>query len=262
MKDLTKRIIQLILLMGILYACKGPEKLFVTSHHILIDSIQKLESKARKGTIIEKFVKLRVQVYTNKGERLIDPNKEFDAKGGGGSLVDAKDNQPAFTVKSDGFVELPMVGNVYLEGKTLFEADSLLNIEYEKYYNGVFILSEIVSSRVIVLGPEGGKVIPLHHEKMNLIEVLALYGGVTAKAKGSNIRRIRGDLSNPQVEIIDLTTIEGMKKANLNVWPNEIIYIEMADKSLMESLKESLPLLQVAASLVTIFLLIFSLANR
>jgi polysaccharide export outer membrane protein len=91
---------------------------------------------------------------------------------------------------------------------------------------------------------------------MNLIEVIALSGGVQNNERASNIRLIRGDLNNPEVHIIDLSTIEGMTKANLHVQPNDIIYIEPVRRVLTESLQEVTPFIGLISSVITIVVLI------
>jgi len=56
--------------------------------------------------------------------------------------------------------------------------------------------------------------------------VIASAGGLPAQAKAYRIRVLRGDLNNPTVFDIDLSTVEGMKKANLTMMGNDVIYIE------------------------------------
>jgi polysaccharide export outer membrane protein len=112
---------------------------------------------------------------------------------------------------------------------------------------------------VIVFSSNQGQVIPLTNENMNLIEVIALSGGVQNNERASNIRLIRGDLKNPEVYIINLSTIDGMTKANLQVQPNDIIYIEPVRRVLTESLQEINPFLGLVSTLITLFVLITSL---
>jgi hypothetical protein len=119
----------------------------------------------------------------------------------------------------------------------------------------------VTNNRVIILGSPGGVVIPLANDNMNLLEVLALAGGVDGNGGGggglyryggktSNIRIIRGDLKNPQVEQIDLSTIAGMRKANLQMEPNDIIYIEPVRRHFLEGLTDAGPVIGVIGSVL------------
>lgn len=175
--------------------------------------------------VIQAHDQLGITVYTNKGEQLIDPNNAFE--------VEPEVSQdPLYTVASDGRVNLPILGNVELGGLSLSEANVKLVELYEVYYKSPFVMTRYANKRVIVLGASLQKVVPLLFDGMNLLEVLALAGGVNETGNGSNIRLIRGDLTNPQVAVIDLSTIEGMKKANLSVLPNDIVYIEPVKRPL------------------------------
>jgi polysaccharide export outer membrane protein len=218
---------------------------------------------------------LNVRVYTNKGERLIDPNGELQfgspsggttapaatrptgtgARSGGTSATTTND----YLVQADGKVRLPIINEVYVRGLTLFEADSILKVRYDKYYVETFVRTAITNNRVIVLGASGGQVIALSNDNMNLLEVLALAGGVDATSSGNNaryggrvdnIRIIRGDLKNPQVQFIDLSTLEGMRRGNLQVEPNDIIYIQPIRRPFIEGLSDAAPAIGVATSLI------------
>lgn len=225
---------------------------------------------------------IEVRVYTNKGERILDPNGElkFGTSGAGpsggvnqavGAMGLSIGGQPLnspneFLVQADGRVKLPMVDMVLLGGLTLYQADSVLQIQYSKYYKDVFVAARVTNNRVFVLGSVGGRIVPLANENMNMIEVLAAVGGLsgnvgTAAQGGSigratNIRLIRGDLKNPQIQIIDLSTIEGMRRANLQMEPNDIIYIEPVRQPFLEAFRDYGPIFTTALSLVTTTILI------
>jgi polysaccharide export outer membrane protein len=105
---------------------------------------------------------------------------------------------------------------------------------------------------------------------MNLLEVLALAGGVDGGGGGagavyryggktSNIRIIRGDLKNPQIEQIDLSTIAGMRRANLQMEPNDIIYIEPVRRRLLDGLADAGPVFSAAATLLSTISIVFAI---
>jgi polysaccharide biosynthesis/export protein len=234
-----------------------PNRMFNTKHNIIVDSLQKQANNAEKNYTIQKSDYLMLQVYTNAGEILIDPNNALLKKDMGG-----KASEPIrYLVRSNGYVNLPMIGDVYLNGYTVHQADSVLSIEYEKFYKEVFVKTKLVNKKVIVLGPPsggtnyGGRVILLEDENVNLIEIIALFGGISDQGKAYNIRLIRGDLRNPQVTIIDLSTIEGMKAASLNVQPNDIIYIEPVRPIISVSFREISPLISLVATVATLIIL-------
>lgn len=246
----------LFLLIFWLASCKTYRQniLFTTEGEHLAEAAQLMAKEVERSYIIEPFDYIQLEVYTNKGERIIDPNYEL--------IKENFSNQrqmrptPHYLVEADSTVKLPVVGKVQLGGLTLLQADSLLELAYSEYYKDPYVITQYSNKRVIVLGAVGGHVIPLANEDMSVIEVLALAGGLGSDAKGHNIRLIRGDLKDPVVQVIDLSTIEGMRKASLQVQSGDIIYIEPIKKIVSESVRDVAPVLSVITSLVTLLVLI------
>jgi protein involved in polysaccharide export with SLBB domain len=233
---------------------------------------------------------LDVRVYTNKGERIIDPNGELQfgspagptpsltprgsSSTGGRATVSRTGGTSSgleLLVQADGTVDMPIVGRVQLSKLSLRQADSTLQVLYSTYYRDPFIQTRVTNNRVIILGSPGGLVIPLTNDNMNLLEILALAGGVDGNGGGggsgvyryggktSNIRIIRGDLKNPQIEQIDLSTISGMRRANLQMEPNDIIYIEPVRRRFLESLSETAPVVNIITTLLGTITTAFSI---
>ena len=233
---------------------------------IIADTLLKKIAETKSNYIIQPSDLIEVRVYTNNGERLIDPNGEF-INGGAGSgnssqLQNQQYNIIQYNVMANGTVKLPMVGIVEVKGLTTYKMDSLLQVRYSQFYQDVFVTTKCANRRVIVLGTTGGignlsgQVVHLPSEKMHLIEVLAMVGGLDQNAKSFNIRLIRGDLSNPNVEVIDLSTIEGMKKSNLNVQPNDIIYIERYRRGASQLVQQLAPYVSLLTLFTTMLLIL------
>jgi len=252
---------------------KGPDGVVDTA------KLRRAVNRTARNYRIQPNDYLSVHVYTNKGERLIDPNGElqFGTPGTPGAAAtpaatrttgrgagQTNTSSTDYLVQADGRVRLPIINEVSVQGLTLLEADSVLKVRYDKYYIESFVRTGVSNNRVIVLGASGGQVIPLTNDNMNLIEVLALSGGVDATTGNSNnaryggrvdkIRVIRGDLKNPQVQFVDLSTLEGMRRGNLQVEPNDIIYVEPIRRPFLEFLTDAAPAISVFGTITgTIF---------
>ena len=156
-------------------------------------------------------------------------------------------------------------------GLSLVQADSILRKSYNEFYKDPFVTTRVSNNRVVVLGSPGGQVVPLNNDNMNLLEVLALVGGPDGGNGGllyryggrvNNIRIIRGDLKNPQIQQIDLTTLNGMRQANLQVEPNDVIYIEPVRRPLLETLFDAGPVFGAATLLLSTTAILFTLLRR
>ena len=205
---------------------------------------------AEKNYTIQPNDLLEVKVFTNNGERIIDPNHELQI------TQNNQDQQyrekPEFLVLDSGEVKLPMIGYVHVAGLTLDDAEKLLEEKYSNYYKGSFVRLKYLNKRVIVLGAMGGKVVPLENESTTVLEVLAMAGGIDENGKSRNIRLIRGDLHHPEVFIIDLSTIQGMTHSMLDVRPGDIIYVEPVARIFNESVKGLATVLAIASNIIVL----------
>ncbi len=201
---------------------------------------------------------INVKLYSNGGEIILDPNNWLSSSISTSGQAQRLE-KPKYLIETNGNVRLPLIGGIHLADLTIKQADSTLSKAYSEFYVKPFVLITLSNRRVTVIGPQGGKIIPLENENTNLIEVIALYGGMDKESKAHNIRLIRGDLNNPHVQLIDLTSIEGMKMAQLQVLPNDIVYIEQVRKPFFESARDWGAVLGIVTTAITLILLINSL---
>ncbi len=212
---------------------------------------------AERNYVLQPFDKITVEVFTNKGERIPDPNGEFffrmagDQPVGGmgtnqntnpnaggmggvgiGGLPGAGNTGVSFSVlrtfliNEDNNAYLPMIGATPLAGLKMYQADSLLSKRYSEFFEDSYVISNVINRRVTVLGALGNRVLLLPNDNMNLLEVIALIGNPDSRSRNDKIKLIRHVLDKPVMQIIDLSTWEGLQAASLRVEPNDVIYIE------------------------------------
>lgn len=214
--------------------------------------VQKEIQTAEKNYTIQKNDNLSLDVYTNEGERIIDPDLKLQE----GSAQNAIE-RPAINYQVDinGIVRFPMIGELKVEGLTIRQAEEILQKEFAKFYREPYVMLRYTNKRVFVLGAPGGKVIPLTHENMTLIEILALAEGVSTEAKANNIRILRGE----QVFVADLSTVQGYKAAAMVMEPADIIYIEPIRRPLSEGLRDYGPIVSIISSLTTLIVVFWGI---
>jgi polysaccharide biosynthesis/export protein len=256
MKVLRQVIVSLCVVVMVSSCIRREYRLFRTDVNVVNDSIQALLKEQSPVFIIRPNDILELNVYSSKGERIIDPDLEYLNSGSMNANSTMTKVQERYLVQKDGSVFLPMIGKIVLGGYYMNEADSLLSSQYNAYYKDSYVKLKIINKRILVFGPMGGKVINLENENVNLVEALALYGGVNIQMRTDNLRIIRGDASNPDVEIVDLSTITGMRKAQNKLLPGDIVYIEPIKKVFGETMQEILPLAYLLTSLITLLVLI------
>ena len=188
--------------------------------------------------------KILVKVYTNDGSGLINLGAGTSVLVGSGASLEIK-------VESDGFAKLPLFGRIYLAGLTIRQAEMLIEDKFSEFYNNPFVLLEVNNKRVVIFAGSNSSVVNLANDNTTLFEVLATTGGVPEDGKADRIKIIRGDLKNPLVYIIDLSTLSGMRNANLVMQANDIIYIETRKGYVRKVLAELSPYLAILTTVIT-----------
>ena len=218
---IINRIIILFILAGSFSSCSilKPSIMLKTGRNYSFskpDSLPRYEYKIAPNDI------LSFKMFSNDGFKLIDM-----ATIGGISNIQARSAGISYLVEHDGLVKLPILGRIKIDGLTIREAELMLEEKYVTFYNSPFVILKATNRRVIIFPGTGStaRVINLSNTNTTLMEALALAGGIsTGKAK--RIKLIRGDMRDPKVYLIDLSTIEGMKQANMVIQANDIIYVE------------------------------------
>ncbi len=198
---------------------------------------------------------LSFSVFTNDGFKLIDLTTNVTTFSAQGNQSFNNTSSTRFKVDVEGYVKLPIIDRVKVKDLTVREAEKMLEEKYAVYYNKPFVMLDVVNRRVMVFPGDGGDglVVTLENENTTLIEALALAGGISERGKAKKIKLIRGDSRNPQVHLIDLSTVEGMKQSNLLLQANDIIYVEPSKRVSNEVAQQLLPIVSLLTSLLLIY---------
>lgn len=202
------------------------------------DSLRKQEYRIAPNDILE------IRILTNNGEKMVD-----QVSG------DKVGSQLTYLVEYDGQIKLPILNRIPIAGKSISEAEKMLEEKFSVYFNNPFVQIKVTNSRVTIFpGGEGSEpmVVILDNTNTTLFEALAKIGGIK-DGKAHKIKLIRGDLRNPQVYLIDLSTVRGMTEADLVLQANDIIYVEPRAKVPQKLLEALAPFTSLLTSLLMIY---------
>lgn len=191
---------------------------------------------------------IALRVYANNGFQMVNITGGTGITEGGASLM--------VKVEFDGFVKLPIIGRIYVAGLTARQAEMLLEDRFVEYLNKPFVLLEVSNKRVTIFAGESSSVVPLENDNTTLFEALALNGGIPENGKADRIKLIRGDLKNPEVYLIDLSTLKGVQNADLVLQANDIIYIEVRGDYVSKGFQRFAPYIAIITSLITPIILV------
>jgi len=211
--------------------------------------------------VIQPGDEISLRVYARDGFRLVDVIGSVGGAAGtiGSTASSTVTNSTViitYLVDNEGFARLPVVGELFVKGYTEKELNRILADKFAGLFVDPFVIARVENRRALVFKGSTGGVVPLNSGPTSLLEVIAKSGGLSENSKAYKIKVLRGDMKNPQVILIDLSTLEGMRKADLIVQSNDIIYIEEKRPSAAaQILTEISPYLGFITTITTVVLL-------
>ncbi|MFN3839891.1 MAG: polysaccharide biosynthesis/export family protein [Cyclobacteriaceae bacterium] len=242
-----------LLLPGVLLSSCASYKQNIMFKYNESTTLQQQAAVAERNYVIQPNDLLKLRVYTNKGELVIDPDYNLLRE------LPTQTTQlrpdPSYLVDINGIVKFPMIGDLKLTGLTIRQAEEILQKAYSEFYTNPFITLTFTNKRVVVLGLPTSKVIPLENDNVSLVEAIGLAGGLDRDSKAHNIRVLRGQ----DFFLADLSTLEGYTRTNMILQPGDIVYIEPIRRPVSEALRDYVSLISLVTSFTTLLVVISTL---
>ncbi len=204
-----------------------------------------LEYKISKSDLIQ------LRLFTNDGFKLMDIGEQTNAS----ANYLTQNTGLQYLVEFDGTAKFPILGRMQVAGKTIRETELMLQEKYAEYFHSPFVMLTVQNRRVFLFpGSDGdAKVVTLQYDNTTLIEALAMAGGITSYGKAHKIKLIRGNPVKPEVYLIDLSTIDGIKEGSMVLQANDIIYVEPRYKIANRVLSEITPYLSLFSTAILVY---------
>ena len=168
---------------------------------------------------------ISIQMFSNDGYNIVN----IGGENRNGNSVGAANQRSGtgYKVRSDSSIKVPVIGRVEIVGLTLSQLEYKFENLLKSHVNSPFVIARIFNRRIFLFqGGYSANIFQLQNENTTLFEVLAQAGGVYEEGNASRIKIIRGSLDNPEIYLVDLSTIDGIKDANLNMQAGDIVYID------------------------------------
>lgn len=197
--------------------------------------------------------KISFRLFSNDGADLLNQTNAT-------SQVVSQDNQMVYDVRTNGNVELPIIGAVKIEGLTIEACEDTLETLYGNELKDPFIKLSVTNQRVIVFPGNGSdaKVVQLTNPNTTLLEAIAMAGGIADRGKANTVKLMRVENGERIVYVMDLSVIEGLKFTDMIVQANDYIYVEPTPELGKEVIEKIIPV----TSLVTTFILLVTFISN
>lgn len=135
-----------------------------------------------------------------------------------------------FQIERDGKLTLPEVGAIELEGKSLEEAETILQENFQGYFETPIVKVELMSFQFTIFGEVGmeGR-FTSYDPKTNIFDALALSGNLTEFADRKRIKIIREEGNVQKVAYVNLL--------DEKLLGSEFYYLKPGDKIIVPTMK-------------------------
>ena len=194
------------------------------------------------------------------GDQLVITNLSNDALING--LGSSTPLQIQYQVDENGAVKLPIIEKVVLGGMTTKDAEAYITNAYKAkaLANPIFVVA-IANSKVTLLGEFSNQGnFKLENQNTSLIDVIGEADGFTTRADKTKLKIIRGDKKNPEVIDVDLTDINSLASAKLQLRNGDIIYSQ--PRSIYLFTDKFAPIISYVGIGTTLLNLIFLFSRR
>ena len=164
--------------------------------------------------------------------KIISANKDADeffnpgVTSSGNIYYDAAIYLTSYSVDDSGYVELPFIGKLYAEGKTIEEFKTEINTVISEYLKKTIVIVKLVNYNITVVGEinRAGQY-KIYQDKINIFEVLGMAGDFTTYAKRDDVIIVRHTEKGSKVHHIDLLSDDILESDYYYLMPDDIVYV-------------------------------------
>jgi polysaccharide export outer membrane protein len=184
----------------------------------------------------------------------------FNKQSGTGSYNDYANDASiylnSYSVNSDGNIDFPIVGKVYVRDLTVDQVKTLLQQLIGEYLKEITVVVKMVNFRVTMLGEvyKPGE-FTIYKDELNVFEAISMAGDMTEFANRNRVALIRQAEGGSQVYYLDLTSDRILGSEFYYLQPNDIVYISPLGYKRW-GLGSTFPWAIILASITTTLLLI------
>lgn len=153
-------------------------------------------------------------------------NMMMSNSGGQGGM--STNNMNGFHVDADGNIEFPILGRIYVMGKSRKEvAEDIQERLRQGYVNDAVVNVELLSFHVVVIMGNDGRILNIGKDRCTIVEAVTMAGGFRTGTLRENVLVVReenGELWTYRVRFTELSDLINSPVYYLQ--QNDIVYVE------------------------------------
>jgi polysaccharide biosynthesis/export protein len=218
------------------------------------------ENSFDSTTVVNEIYRIQKEDVLNiETKSLSQDNIDYILNSGGGS--NRMNNEislllSGYLVDLQGNIELPLIGEINVEGLTIIEIENLINEELKKYIKNIYVNVRLLNYRVTVLGEVNApNTYNFYNNSVTIFEALSRAGDINDYGNKRNVMLIRQLKDKKVTYKLDMTNMESMGSEFYYLFPNDIIYVQPIKGKFF---RENLPIYSFVISSITTFILILN----
>jgi polysaccharide export outer membrane protein len=214
-----------------LFSCRSSKELIYlkdTSDDVLVKGL----STNIKSNILKPGDILYVSIKSMNPEvnQLYNPESNMETATGQGYM---KYTTPSgaylygFEIDAQGFIQLPMLGNLKVAGISVAQAQTLVQKRTDEVLNGAAVKVKLLNFKVTVSGEvRNPGVYYNYNNSMNVLELLAMANGNTDFATIKTVKVIRPTEDGGKAFTLDLSSTESCNSEGFFLQPNDFVIVQ------------------------------------
>lgn len=193
---------------------------------LLTESIEMKRLTIKPGDL------LAIEVLTPNAETNLLFNRGIimeEGAGGGGQMMRQQGNQnEGYLVDTRGAIDFPVLGTMPVNGMTTEQLRDSILLRVKEYVQDPIVKVRLQNFRFTMMGETGPAVVevPADNEDVNLLEGLAMAGGISIYGKMENVLVIREQNGERTMARLNLNSKETLNSPYFYLQQNDIVYVE------------------------------------
>ncbi len=230
---MKKELFLICLVLVLLSSCASKQKSYLILQGM--EEGQKYPVEKKHEAIIQYDDRLSIKVSCKNPELAIPFNVtgqsiQVDANGNPVvSSMSATTKSQGYRVDSDGYIDFPILGKLYVQGMTLNQAIDLIRtrIIESNYIKDPLVFIEFLNFKYTVMGAVGSNgTFSVDGDRITILEAIAKTGELSSRANIKHVSVIREVGGERQVYYVDLRTKDIFDSPCYFLQQNDIVYVE------------------------------------
>lgn len=165
-----------------------------------------------------------------------------------------------YNVNDSGNIELPIIGEVSVVGKTIEEAKQELTKAASKYLKDATIIVKLISFKYSVLGEVSRPgVYTNFNNQLTVLEAISEAGDINEFGNRKKVLVLRPTTQGTQTFRLDLTKTDILKSEGFFLLPNDIVYIEPVKS---RNFRNNIQVYSLFLTTITTFILVLNYIDK